>query len=270
MFAKVQDVESMLVGKFASLPIWARLITYFVMLALYVYLTLTPSFIWGECLIQEADGSVTPFRGGGVHCIIEGRTIKGQINEEGVWSVPVVSKLPSAIEVYFLSERRQYPLTFKTSIWSQTKHKVYFHENPTGFSIAEVQSSSPLHLLAEFFQGVLRSLSVPEAFAQKKPVVKKTPVPFKKMTAPKMAVIADPIADRVRITIARNLGVDASQITPTTSLLRGADITQLKRIRLVTDLQKEFDVRITDEEWNLAYTTADATELVRRKLREGR
>ena len=71
MLAKAQAVESLLVGKFASLPVWVRVVTYLVMLLLYVYLTLTPSFIWGECLIKDQDGSVTPFRGGAVHCVID-------------------------------------------------------------------------------------------------------------------------------------------------------------------------------------------------------
>jgi hypothetical protein len=261
--------EEFIGGKFGALPKWARVVTYFIILLLYVYLYLTPAFIWGECLIKNNDGSVTPFRGGVVSCVIDGHTLKGQINEEGVWSVPVVSKLPSKIEVYFNYEGKQYPLTFSTSVWSKSTHKVFFKENPAGFTIALSEPSFRLRQAGLFFDKLIRSIGPTEAMAQTK-IARKAKVP-----APQPPLLKDELAERVHASVAQILGVDAAQINPETLLRRTLDakqssnrinVSQVKRIRLVTNLQRVFNVKITDEEWDTINTVADATQLIRQKV----
>jgi acyl carrier protein len=254
-----------------SLPKTARVIAYFLILGLYIYLTLTPSFIWGECFIKNADGSVTPFRAGIVYCVIEGRSIKGQINEEGIWSVPIVSKLPGKITVYFECDNKKYPLTFTSSVFSKHEYKVYVTESPLRFQIAQSKQSNPLQMAAMFCKGLLRCLSPGEAFAQTSKKIAKS---IKIAPVPPPRPPQDELAEKVYKTIARTLEINPSQVTSTMSLRRAADyaqiksemaITQVKRIRLVEDLQRTFGIRISDTEWSLVNTVSDAEQIIRQK-----
>jgi acyl carrier protein len=82
------------------------------------------------------------------------------------------------------------------------------------------------------------------------------------------------LAEKVYKTIARTLEINPSQVTSTMSLRRAADyaqiksemaITQVKRIRLVEDLQRTFGIRISDTEWSLVNTVSDAEQIIRQK-----
>ena len=95
--------------KFSEMPLWVQIITYFVLLALYVYLFLCPRFVNGQMVVKTGHGGLIPYRGVDLQISVEGRVLKFKTNESGYWSIPVVSMLPDSIRLQ-VYQRGRHPI----------------------------------------------------------------------------------------------------------------------------------------------------------------
>lgn len=120
--------EKILFEKFKDMPKGVRVVTYLVMLSLFAYLVLLPKFIEAQILTCRADGRVVPYRGTSVYMHIDGRDYTFMTNERGFVSIPLITKIPSSIEVsvHNVDLDKDIDLIFELSeIWRLNKvHKV--------------------------------------------------------------------------------------------------------------------------------------------------
>lgn len=250
--------ENLLISKFKDLPGWARTLAYFMVLTASLYLSLLPSFISGECVIKEANGAEIPFRGEYIKMNISGQTIKVKINEEGVWSLPVVSKLPQDIHVYFLFDGKQYDVVLSWfSIWSPKMLKVYFDESKPEFKVAQGGFAENVNFVADQLKRLIPDL-VSTAYAGTIDGILQDNTPTQ---APKKK----PIAEIVKMVIGRSIKRDISYISDRTIIQKELTNNAIDRIRLIENLQKEFNLQISDEQWDTFFTVGDLNAFIESK-----
>ena len=86
-------LESIIVGQFLKIPIWARIITYFVCLFVVVYQIVFPKFIDGELHEYQGGGftgGYAAYRDAKVGTKYHGRLVATATNEHGDWSLPLL------------------------------------------------------------------------------------------------------------------------------------------------------------------------------------
>ncbi len=90
--------ENMLLNQFEKMPPWVRIVTYFVMLVVFVYSVLAPNVLSGE--VQEKQGNGTYIGGvASVGLIVNGHDYRTESNEEGTWALPIANRIPQTIEL---------------------------------------------------------------------------------------------------------------------------------------------------------------------------
>jgi acyl carrier protein len=74
------------------------------------------------------------------------------------------------------------------------------------------------------------------------------------------------IDDRVRHIVARKLHRSAADIRADADFVADLDADSLEIVELVVDMEREFDIRIPDDEAEKIRTVADAVSFVRSRL----
>jgi acyl carrier protein len=260
MMAGINLFEDILLKQFRRLPSWARTTAYFLILFLFIYLTLLPTFISGECFIKDKDGALIPFRGGLINFNVAGQTLKVRIHEDGVWSLPMVSKLPQNLTVYFQYDNKYYPVVIKsTSLWMPGTQRVYFEDNPRRFYLAEGEKVSILDRVTAKLISVLGHIASP-AYAQT--------TPHKAKKGKKETAGEDSLTILVRNATAGSLGVDTASVKGESFFRKQLAPSAVQRIRLVRDIEKRFNIKISDEEWDTLYTIKDIAKFILMKPKE--
>lgn len=70
------------------------------------------------------------------------------------------------------------------------------------------------------------------------------------------------IADRVKIIIVDKLGVDESQVTPAAAFTTDLGADSLDTVDLIMEFEKEFGIKIPDEEAEKIQTVGDAIKYI--------
>lgn len=70
------------------------------------------------------------------------------------------------------------------------------------------------------------------------------------------------IADRVKTIIVDKLGVDESQVTPTAAFTTDLGADSLDTVDLIMEFEKEFGIKIPDEEAEKIQTVGDAIKYI--------
>ncbi|MGM9774920.1 MAG: acyl carrier protein [Candidatus Egerieousia sp.] len=70
------------------------------------------------------------------------------------------------------------------------------------------------------------------------------------------------ITSRVKELIVDKLGVDASEVTPEASFTRDLGADSLDTVELVMDVEKEFDLKIPDEDQAKLATVGDVIKYI--------
>ena len=76
-------------------------------------LLLAPRFINGQIVAKTKSGGIIPYRGTEMQVRQEGRTLKYQSNEDGYWSIPIVSRFPELVRIQVYNQDE--------SAWFETK-----------------------------------------------------------------------------------------------------------------------------------------------------
>lgn len=70
------------------------------------------------------------------------------------------------------------------------------------------------------------------------------------------------IADKVKAIIVDKLGVDENEVTPTAEFTKDLGADSLDTVELIMEFEKEFDLKIPDEEAEKITTVGDAISYV--------
>ena len=132
---------------FLQLPKSARVVVYFLMLFAFLYLLFVPRFINGQIVAKTNSGGIVPYRGVEIQTRLDGRTLKYQTNEDGYWSIPIVSRFPEAVrlQVYHQDEHAWYETTIEAvhvwkKIWNN-EFRVTILSNPSGLKVESMASA---------------------------------------------------------------------------------------------------------------------------------
>lgn len=70
------------------------------------------------------------------------------------------------------------------------------------------------------------------------------------------------IADKVKAIIVDKLGVDENEVTPTAEFTKDLGADSLDTVELIMEFEKEFDLKIPDEETEKIATVGDAISYI--------
>ena len=70
------------------------------------------------------------------------------------------------------------------------------------------------------------------------------------------------IADKVKAIIVDKLGVDENEVTPTAEFTKDLGTDSLDTVELIMEFEKEFDLKIPDEEAEKIATVGDAISYI--------
>ena len=70
------------------------------------------------------------------------------------------------------------------------------------------------------------------------------------------------IADKVKAIIVDKLGVDENEVTPTAEFTKDLGADSLDTVELIMEFEKEFDLKISDEEAEKIATVGDAISYI--------
>lgn len=76
------------------------------------------------------------------------------------------------------------------------------------------------------------------------------------------------IASKVKQIIVYKLGADESEVTPTASFVNDLGADSLDTVELIMEFEKEFDVKIPDEEAEKISTVQDAIDFIAKQKQQ--
>ena len=249
-------LEQFLFGNFRRMPAAVRVIAYLFFLALFGYLTLIPRFVNGQLVIAGVNGGSRPYRGGELAMHVEGRVFKFKANEDGYWSVPVISLLPHTvrIEFYLVDTDQWYPVDFKwLDLWRHDAFRVAV--TSTGVSPVADRGPGATSIRSALARAVGRL--VPEAVAGVLEVA-----PEARASAAELSRVQHEV---VR-TVSQVTGRDAAEITPRFPLTGESAPTYVQRIEIVGRLERGFSVRIPDEHWNFLMNVGELVDYLQKRV----
>jgi acyl carrier protein len=262
MGTKLNVMEDFLATKWQMLPSWARVVSYFILLFAYVYLLITPQFIYGECYIKDEDGGLSAYRNNFVHVNIDGHTIKQKINEDGVWVIPLVSKIPQSVTVHFWYNDKEYPIDISASkiLFGKTV-KVYVEEKPVRFYIDKdsVHKASMVSLL-----------NGRSSFDLLKDLWNQFAGVFMEEPAAQGNQIADSIESKIKVVVGNTLQVDTALIHDNSPVKKGDNASSIQNIKIQNKLEKKFNVRIPDEAWDTLKTVSKVKQFIEKQIERGK
>lgn len=250
---------------FGNLPTPARVIAYFIILALVVFLMVAPRYISGQVVAETRDGGYVPYRGVDLQTRIGGPTMKYKTNGDGDWAIPVVSSIPGGniiVQVFHEDAGSWFDVPVPwSSTWRSLRgesFRITIKNDPPSVAIA-AQESGQGTLFNRLASGVFPAatagrLILPEEIAEKSPpgVVD-------------MAVIETTVIEAFREVVG-----DPS-INPTLDwkINRQSELSYVERIQLIESLEKKFKLSIPDEHWQSMTTLAELADyLNKRKILE--
>jgi acyl carrier protein len=231
-------IEKALFEWFPNMPAWVRVLTYLVFLFLFAYLLLTPRFVDGQMIWKDqATGGQTPSRATEIQMLVEGRVYKFVSNEQGFWSVPVISRLPQAIElqVFHEDKKEYFKVTIEAAkIWLGSRQEIVFSDKMPFVTLASSEKAPLLTRLAGM-------IALPAAHAGE---LKLPPG-----VAALSPADARNIHDTVFGTFSRVTGKPIGDLTAQTPFNGSNAPSYVQRMQIINELEKQYQIVIYDEHW---------------------
>ncbi|MBV9121931.1 MAG: acyl carrier protein [Planctomycetes bacterium] len=82
------------------------------------------------------------------------------------------------------------------------------------------------------------------------------------------AELVSPVWEKVLDLVCENLGVDREKVTSPSSFIEDIGADSLDIVKLVMEMEEEFDITIPDEEAEKIKTVGDALDYIIRQLRD--
>ncbi|MDA8099000.1 MAG: acyl carrier protein [Nitrospiraceae bacterium] len=232
----------------AKMPAWVRVTTWFVLLFLTCYFYLAPRFVNGHAVVRLENGGAIDYRGATIRMHVEGRVLKFKSNEDGYWSVPVVSRIPQdmKLEIYHEDKQAWYEATVPgTEIWKNifgtvdVKLVVNGGDKPV---MLEYGRSSEPGLFVRIGRAVLSGFVSP-AYGQ-------------------THQSHEAVAAATREIAARALKKPVADVNLNTKLIGKDAPSYTKKLQLIQQMELEFKIKVPDEEWRQMATLGDLVEYV--------
>ena len=246
-------LEQLLAQKFSQLPLAGRVVAYFVLLFAFVYLLLVPRFIDGQIVAHGTDpgSGLIPYRGGQIQTQIAGRTYKFVADEDGYFSVPLVSLLPHRIELQVLHADRSewFPVTFgPVDAWSNAAQRIVVSDGKPFVHLE--QPEAPLRRLAQAMAAPIAAAMAAELVVPRAGVA---PVD-------RSRVLAD-----VAAAVARVMHRPGTSIAATTPFSGPGGPSYVQRIEIVGYLEHRYEVSIPDEHWKAVANVGELADYVTKR-----
>lgn len=231
---------------------------------MWAYLLLVPRFINGQLVVQGPRGGEIPYRGGDLIMHVDGRVLKYKVNEDGYWSIPIVSQLPHKInlQVYNVDAGSWFPVEFKwTSAWVSRSFKLII--NPSGVEIA---SNIPGNALSS---KILTALGQLITFETHDALAGGLQLPHElqnSLTTPEARVEKEQITRDVIKAINEVTNRNMADITPIFPLNGVGAPKYVERIVIIQILERKFRFSIPDEHWNYLNTVEELADYIQKKI----
>jgi len=242
-------LESFLADKFTQMPLAVRVFTYLLVLLLFAYLLLLPRFINGEVVFKTKSGGYIPYRGADIKTLVDGRALKFKTNQDGVWSIPIVSRLPKSISVwvYLEDESAWFELNLKpTDFWLQDLVRVQVIPDPPSLSIASSNKNSGLTSSAWANHFYLTSST-------------------NDVRGP--SGTGDTLSSKVYSVISNVTDTNLKLVDRNFVLIGKTRPNYVQRIQIIAELEKHFDLRIPDEEWKYFSTAGQLVDYIEQNIK---
>jgi acyl carrier protein len=256
--------EQFLVNNFMKLPPWARTASYFTMLGTFIYLLIAPHFINGD-VVAEKDGTIRPYRGVEVRTSVEGRTLKFRTNEEGVWSVPLISRRPADVRIaikHVDTDEWLEVVLAKTDIWSIWKaphFRITIDESPPRAGVRLVATDP----LKSFLETSIAKVFAATAWAGE------LVLPSNGQQVKDDPALKRSISENVYKIVAATLRKPAPLPTRDLPFSGAGAPSYVHRIDIVRKLEKDYKLLIPDEHWQSLRTSQQLADYIyRRKVLE--
>jgi hypothetical protein len=252
-------LEQFLFGNFKRMPSAVRVFTYLFLLTLFAYLTVVPRFVNGQLVIASKNGGSKPYRGGELAMHVAGRVFKFKANEDGYWSVPVISLLPHTVrvQVYLVDADEWYPVDFRwLDLWTHDAFRLAVITNPPGVGIVSARASAgPSRIRAALARAA--QWLVPDAVAG----VLQVPPDARASSAELSRVQREVVTAVGQVT-----GRDAGDITSGFPLTGASAPSYVQRIEIIGRLERVFSVRIPDEHWNFLMNVGELVDYLQKRV----
>jgi len=240
-------------GNLLKMPKWVQVITWFVMLFLTCYLYIAPRFVNGHAVIRTEDGGVLDYRGATLRTHIEGRVLKFKSNEDGYWSVPVVSHMPQdmRLELYHEDKGAWFEVRIGSGdIWKNAfgaaEVRMIVNDGDQPVRVELVRSGSG-GLLARIARGIASVISTP-VYAQSR---------FDRAVIVQQTIAATAAAVKRK----------PSQVTVNYRLSGKNAPTYVQKLKIIGTLEKKFDIVIPDEKWRQMEKVDDLVKYIESRTR---
>jgi len=207
-------------------------------------------------------GRSIDYRGAELRMNVEGRTYKYAANEDGYWSIPIVSKLPEGLEfeVHDVDNDMWHPVKLSLlQVWQKGPHKLEITNSPPFIKIVSSVDSSKIGPRISIAFSHWLSIKSTQALAgelQLPPNVMAT-----SLTNAEKVRIRSSVID----VVSKIIGKKASEIGSNYSLTGDKAPTYVQRIQIIEALEKEFNLMIPDEHWKSLETTGQLIDYVEKR-----
>jgi hypothetical protein len=256
-------IEKILLEKFSEMPKLVRIMTYLVTLFLFVYLLLIPKFTDGHLAIKNpTTGRLLDYRGAELRMNVEGRTYKFTANEDGYWSIPIVSKLPEGLEfeVHDIDNDMWLPVKLSLlEVWQKGPHKLEITNNPPSIKI--VSSGGSGKLSSRIFYAFNEWLSIQSTQALAGELQLPPSTTFSSLTQAEKEHIRTSVIGHV----SRIIGKKPNEVGLNFSLTGTKAPTYIQRIQIIKALENEFNLMIPDEHWKSIETVGQLIDYIEKR-----
>ena len=232
-----------------DMPRWAKITAFFVVLFLAVYLYLAPTFVDGQVVGQTANGGFIPYRGVDINVNIDSRTLKFKTNEDGYWSVPLVSRLPDQVRlmVYHEDDHAFYEVVIDSfNVWTGD-FRILVQNDPPGMELTTLASTG-----SGWSRHLAQWLGITNTVAGELVIENAEIDPLEQQK------VSQTVADLV----AQALGTRSSELNESHPLSGRGAPRYLQRIQIVQSVENQYGITIPDEHWRSLHTLAELADYV--------
>ena len=220
-----------------------------------MYLTLIPQFINGYVYVKDDVGGMWAYRGGEILVSVGGRDYKYIANENGYFSVPMISKLPQSLRLGFVHKdtggRYDVIVPFtKITTANQLDFEVKTH--PPTIVLAAVGQP---HLIPRMVTLTLGATPANAGELRLPPNV----VPIETPEAKK-------VKDQVQDIIGREAKKPLDSLSEKTEFTSTNGFPYIVKIRIVDAIEKKYGFRIPDDHWQSFRSVGEVVDYTQKRI----
>lgn len=255
-------IPKFLFDQYAHLPRSIRTVMYIAFFLVFVYLLTLPRFVDGQLIVRDPNsGGLLPYRGIDLQIQVDGRPYKFRSNEEGFFSIPIVGRWPSSLDMQVFHEDRRVWFDVEFSVvdlWLERNHRIeVLTDKPFVRLLAQREEPGPVALVA---YALLSRIGSAHAQALVLPNNRQT------VSAQLSSREQTSIQQRVERIYA---GVAHKPVSrpgaPSLLANRTKDLSYVQRIQLVSAIEQQFQITIPDEHWQQMETVAQLADYVEKR-----